>query len=74
MLSPARKTLALICAIALVVVTVPSFFVPPAEAILFQPAPYQQQLAKQDVYIWKVEGKYSSGQTFLETGDVTLMH
>jgi gliding motility-associated-like protein len=32
------------------------------------------QPAKQDVYIWKVEGKYSSGQTFTESGDVTLMH
>lgn len=32
------------------------------------------RMAKQDVYIWKVEGKYSNGQTFLETGDVTLMH
>jgi gliding motility-associated-like protein len=31
-------------------------------------------IAKQDVYIWKVEGKYSSGQTFGQSGDVTLMH
>jgi len=30
--------------------------------------------AKQDVYIWKVEGKYTSGQTFVQSGDVTLMH
>jgi gliding motility-associated-like protein len=30
--------------------------------------------AKQDVYVWKVEGKYSGGQTFVQTGDVTLMH
>jgi len=30
--------------------------------------------AKQDVYIWKVEGKYSGGQTFVQSGDVTLMH
>ena len=30
--------------------------------------------AKEDVYIWKVEGKYTSGQTFVQTGDVTLMH
>jgi gliding motility-associated-like protein len=32
------------------------------------------KMAKQDVYIWKVEGKYTSGQTFHQTGDVTLMH
>jgi gliding motility-associated-like protein len=32
------------------------------------------KMAKQDVYVWKVEGKYSNGQTFLQTGDVTLMH
>ena len=50
MLSPARRILALVCAVALVIVTVPSLFVPPAEFILFQPAPYQQQLAKQNIY------------------------
>jgi len=50
MLSPTRRTLALICAVALVIVAVPSLFVLPAEKILFQPAPYQQQLAKQNVY------------------------
>ncbi len=32
------------------------------------------KMAKQDVYVWKVEGKYSGGQTFLQSGDVTLMH
>lgn len=32
------------------------------------------KMAKQDVYVWKVEGKYSGGQTFMQTGDVTLMH
>jgi gliding motility-associated-like protein len=32
------------------------------------------KMSKQDVYIWKVEGKYTSGQTFAESGDVTLMH
>jgi gliding motility-associated-like protein len=32
------------------------------------------KMAKQDVYVWKVEGKYSGGQTFVQTGDVTLMH
>jgi gliding motility-associated-like protein len=30
--------------------------------------------AKEDVYIWKVEGKYTNGQTFVLTGDVTLLH
>jgi gliding motility-associated-like protein len=32
------------------------------------------KMAKQDVYVWKVEGKYSNGQTFVQTGDVTLIH
>jgi len=32
------------------------------------------KMAKQEVYIWKVEGKYSGGQTFGQSGDVTLMH
>ena len=50
MLSPARKILALICAVALVIVAVPSIFVLPAEEILYQPAYYQQQLAKQNIY------------------------
>ncbi|MGD0003605.1 MAG: hypothetical protein ABSE06_05180 [Anaerolineaceae bacterium] len=50
MLSPTRKTLTLICAVVLVIVAVPSFFVHPAETILFQPAPYQQQLVKQNIY------------------------
>jgi PKD repeat protein len=31
-------------------------------------------MSKQDVYVWKVEGKYSNGLGFLESGDVTLMH
>ncbi len=31
------------------------------------------QIAKEDVYIWKVEGKYENGQAFVETGDVTLL-
>lgn len=30
--------------------------------------------AKEDVYIWKVEGQYTNGQTFVQTGDVTLLH
>jgi len=32
------------------------------------------KMSKEDVYIWKVEGKYSGGQSFLQSGDVTLMH
>jgi len=32
------------------------------------------KVAKEDVYIWKVEGKYTSGMTFVQTGDVTLLH
>jgi len=51
MLSATRKTLALVCAVALVIVAVPALFVLPAESILFQPAPYQEQLAKQNIYI-----------------------
>ncbi|MBN1158043.1 MAG: PKD domain-containing protein [Bacteroidales bacterium] len=31
-------------------------------------------MAKEDVYVWKVEGKYSNGQTFVQSGDVTLLH
>jgi gliding motility-associated-like protein len=32
------------------------------------------KMTKEDVYIWKVEGKYSGGQTFVKSGDVTLLH
>jgi gliding motility-associated-like protein len=32
------------------------------------------EVAKEDVYVWKVEGKYTNGQTFVLTGDVTLLH
>jgi gliding motility-associated-like protein len=32
-----------------------------------------EKLAKQDVYIWKVEGKYSNGESFVDSGDVTLL-
>ncbi len=32
------------------------------------------KLAKEDVYIWKVEGNYENGQAFIEKGDVTLLH
>jgi gliding motility-associated-like protein len=31
------------------------------------------EVAKEDVYVWKVEGKYTNGQTFVLTGDVTLL-
>jgi gliding motility-associated-like protein len=32
------------------------------------------KIAKQDVYVWKVEGKYINGQSFVDVGDVTLLH
>jgi PKD repeat protein len=32
------------------------------------------KMAKQDVYVWKAEGQYTSGQGFTEVGDVTLLH
>ncbi|NJM15876.1 MAG: PKD domain-containing protein [Bacteroidales bacterium] len=35
---------------------------------------YNGKPAKQDVYIWKVTGTYTNGQTFLKTGDVTLLN
>ena len=35
---------------------------------------YRDKLAKQDVYIWKVTGKYSNGQPFAKAGDLTLLH
>jgi gliding motility-associated-like protein len=31
------------------------------------------KLAKEDVYIWKVEGTFTSGKKFVQTGDVTLL-
>ena len=34
---------------------------------------YQQELSPQGVYIWKARGKFSNGQTFVESGDVTLV-
>jgi gliding motility-associated-like protein len=34
---------------------------------------YQEELAPQDVYIWKARGKFSNGKTFVESGDVTLV-
>jgi gliding motility-associated-like protein len=35
---------------------------------------YNGKVAKQDVYMWKVVGKYTSGKSFLKTGDVTLLY
>jgi PKD repeat protein len=35
---------------------------------------YQGRIAKQDVYVWKVTGVYSNGESFVKTGDVTLLH
>ncbi len=34
---------------------------------------YNEQLMKQDVYIWKIRGKFNNGKTFVESGDVTLI-
>lgn len=34
---------------------------------------YQGTIAKQDVYIWRVEGTYSDGTPFVKVGDVTLL-
>ena len=34
---------------------------------------YNEQLMKQDVYIWKARGKFNNGKTFVESGDVTLI-
>lgn len=34
---------------------------------------YSEQLVKQDVYIWKIRGKFNNGKTFVENGDVTLI-
>ena len=34
---------------------------------------YQNELMPQDVYIWKVEGKFSNGVVFEKMGDVTLI-
>ncbi len=31
-------------------------------------------MSKQDVYVWKVEGKFSGGRAFADAGDVTLLH
>ena len=34
---------------------------------------YRGKLCKQDVYVWKVEGKYINGLGFVQSGDVTLL-
>ena len=35
---------------------------------------YKGSLCKQDVYVWRVEGKYSNGRRFRKAGDITLLH
>jgi len=35
---------------------------------------YNNKVVKQDVYVWKVEGKYINGKTFKDVGDVTFLH
>jgi len=35
---------------------------------------YKGSPAKSDVYVFKVTGKYTDGQTFVKTGDVTLLY
>ena len=35
---------------------------------------YKGKPSKQDVYMWKVVGKYSNGMNFIKTGDVTLLY
>lgn len=35
---------------------------------------YRGKPAKQDVYMWKVVGKYTNGRGFTKTGDVTLLY
>jgi PKD repeat protein len=34
---------------------------------------YQEELAPQGVYVWKVQGRFSNGKTFEQSGDVTLI-
>ena len=34
---------------------------------------YKGEMMKQDVYIWKVEGKFYNGKSFEDMGDVTLL-
>lgn len=35
---------------------------------------YNGKICKQDVYIWKIVGTYSSGKNFIKAGTVTLIH
>lgn len=35
---------------------------------------YKGELCKQDVYVWKVTGVYSTGKRFAKVGNVTLFH
>lgn len=34
---------------------------------------YKGNLCKQDVYVWKVKGRYINGKEFIKTGDLTLI-
>ncbi len=34
---------------------------------------YRGELCKQDVYVWKVKGKFINGKSFFKAGDVTLL-
>ncbi|MBU0765639.1 MAG: PKD domain-containing protein, partial [Bacteroidetes bacterium] len=34
---------------------------------------YRGELCKQDVYVWKVSGKYINGNIYVDAGDVTLL-
>lgn len=34
---------------------------------------YRSRLCQQDVYVWKIKGKYITGESFTEVGDVTLI-
>ncbi len=34
---------------------------------------YRGELCKQDVYVWKVSGKFVNGESFFKAGDVTLL-
>ncbi len=34
---------------------------------------YKGKLCKQDVYVWKVSGKFVNGESFFKAGDVTLL-
>lgn len=34
---------------------------------------YRNQICKQDVYVWKVKGKFINGASFMKAGDVTLI-